>query len=424
MIETSYSAFSLGVHQRQSGKRTPMEVSIELTHRCPLECQHCYNNLPMADKTARNRELSLEEYKVLLDQIAEAGCFWILFTGGEIFARADFLDIYAYAKSKGFLITLFTNGTMVTDRIANFLAEYRPFAIEITLYGATREAYDALTQIPGSYDRCMRGIRMLLDRKLPLKLKTVPTTVNRHEVYEMQRMAEQDFGVDFKFDPLVNPRTDCSQSPIAVRLTSEDAVALDFHEPRRRADYQKLIERDLAAPANSFSSEDMYTCGGGLTSCAIDPYGQISICVLSHQESYDWRSGDFRTGWDDFLGRVRSKKRTRQTKCDSCRIHSLCGMCAANGELEKGDAESPVEFLCEVAHLRAMTLGLSVPAHGECECCEGGVSHEKLAQSAERIRNGEVNVGSWIPPQSTSLLPVLQQSSGCGSGCGSCGVHA
>jgi radical SAM protein with 4Fe4S-binding SPASM domain len=424
MIETTYSAFSLGVHQRQAGKRTPMEVSIELTHRCPLECQHCYNNLPMADKSARNRELSLEEHKRLLDQIAESGCFWILFTGGEIFARADFLEIYAYAKSKGFLITLFTNGTMVTERIANFLAEYRPFAIEITLYGATRETYETLTQIPGSYDRCMRGIRMLLDRKLPLKLKTVPTTINRHEVYEMQRMAEQDFGVDFKFDPLVNPRTDCSQSPIAVRLNPEDAVALDFHEPRRRADYKKLIDRDLAGPANSFNSEDMYTCGGGLTSCAIDPYGQISICVLSHQESYDWRSGDFRTGWDDFLGRVRGKKRTRQSKCDSCRIHSLCGMCAANGELEKGDAESPVEFLCEVAHLRAMALGVSVPAHGECECCEGGGAYPKLVTSAQRIRNGEVNVGSWIPPQPHALLPVLQQSSGCGSGCGSCGVHA
>ena len=424
MIETTYTAFSLGVHERQLGKRMPMEVSIELTHRCPLECQHCYNNLPMADKSARNRELSLDEYKRLLDQIAESGCFWILFTGGEIFARADFLDIYAYAKSKGFLITLFTNGTMVTDRIANFLAEYRPFAIEITLYGATRETYEALTQIPGSYDRCMRGIRMLLDRKLPLKLKTVPTTVNRHEVYEMQRMAEQDFGVDFKFDPLVNPRTDCSQSPLTVRLNPEDAVALDFHEPRRRADYKKLVDRDLALPANSFPPENMYACGGGVTSCAIDPYGHISICVLSHQESYDWRSGDFRTGWDDFLGKVRGKKRTRQTKCDACRIHSLCGMCAANGELEKGDAESPVEFLCEVAHLRAMTLGVSVPAHGQCECCEGGASHQKLAMSAERIRNGEVNVGSWIPAQPNPLLPVLQESSGCGSGCGSCGVHA
>ena len=158
MNETTYSAFSMGVHQRTSGKRVPMEVSIEVTRRCPLECLHCYNNLPMADRAARNRELSLEEYRRLLDQIADAGCFWILFTGGEIFARPDFLDIYSYAKSKGFLITLFTNGTMITERIADFLAEYRPFAIEITLYGATRKTYDALTQIPGSYDRCMRGI--------------------------------------------------------------------------------------------------------------------------------------------------------------------------------------------------------------------------------------------------------------------------
>ena len=204
MNETTYSAFSLGVHQRTGKKRVPTEVSIELTHRCPLECQHCYNNLPMADKTARNSELTLVEYQRLLDEMAEAGTFWVLFTGGEIFARADFLDIYAYAKSKGFLITLFTNGTMLTERIANYLAEYRPFAIEITMYGATRATYEALTQIPGSYDRCIRGIRLLLDRKLPLKLKTVPTAINRHEVYEMQRMAQEDFGVDFKFDTLVN----------------------------------------------------------------------------------------------------------------------------------------------------------------------------------------------------------------------------
>src|SRR5271155_881656 len=258
MNETTYSAFSMGVHQRTSGKRVPMEVSIEVTRRCPLECLHCYNNLPMADHAARMRELSLEEYRRLLDEIADAGCFWILFTGGEIFARADFLDIYSYAKSKGFLITLFTNGTMVTERIANYLAEYRPFAIEITIYGATRATYEELTQIPGSYDRCMRGIRLLLDRKLPLKLKTVPTSINRHEVYEMQRMAEEDFGVDFKFDTLVNPRTDCSQSPLAIRLTPEAAVALDFHEPRRYAEYQKLVGSELALPASNSTVKTVY----------------------------------------------------------------------------------------------------------------------------------------------------------------------
>jgi radical SAM protein with 4Fe4S-binding SPASM domain len=423
MNEATYTAFSLGVHQRTSGKRVPMEVSIEVTRRCPLACLHCYNNLSMSDTAARKAELSVEEYRRLLDEIAAEGCLWILFTGGEIFARADFLDIYAYAKSKGFLITLFTNGTMVTERVANFLAEYRPFAIEITLYGATRQTYEALTKIPGSYDRCMRGIRLLNDRKLPLKLKTVPTTINRHEVYEMQRMAEEDFGVSFKFDTSVNPRIDCSQSPVAVRLTPEDAVALDLHEPRRRMEYQKLIARDFAVPATTFASENVYVCGGGMTSCAIDPYGEISICVLSHQESYSWRSGSFRAGWEEFLSRVRSKKKTRPSKCDACRMHSLCSMCAATGELEKGDAESPVEFLCEVAHLRAMALGVEVPAHGDCECCAGGAVHSRLSQSAGRIRKGEVNVGSWTPIHAAGLLPILQDSSSCGSGCGSCSTH-
>jgi sulfatase maturation enzyme AslB (radical SAM superfamily) len=95
--------------------------------------------------------------------------------------------------------------------------EYRPFAIEITLYGATRETYEALTQVPGSFDRCMKGIRLLQERNLPLKLKTVPTTVNFHEVFEMKRFAEQELGVEFKFDALLNPRTDCSQSPLALR---------------------------------------------------------------------------------------------------------------------------------------------------------------------------------------------------------------
>lgn len=420
MNEETYTAFTNGIHTRYFGKRAPMEISIEVTRRCPLECQHCYNNLPMSDTAARRGELTLAEYRLLLDQIAAEGCLWILFTGGEIFARADFLDIYKYAKSKGFLVTLFTNATLITPRIADALAEWRPFAVEVTMYGATRETYEALTQIPGSYDRCMRGIRLLSERKLPLKLKTVPTTINRHEVFEMQRMAEEDFGVEFKFDPLVNPRIDCSQSPVAVRLGPEDVVALDFHDPKRRNEYKKLVDRELAKPVGDHGDADqVYFCGGGVTACAIDPTGGMSICVLSHQETYEWRKGSFKEGWETFLWQTRTKKKTRATKCDTCRIQSLCSMCPANGELENGDAESPVEFLCEVAHLRAAVLGVDVPGHGDCACCAGGTSHKKLAESAVRIRNGEVEVGSWTATRPAAVFQILQAESGCGSGCGS-----
>jgi len=417
MNNVTYTTFSRGIHEHYSGKRAPVEVSIEVTHRCPLECLHCYNNLPVSDAAAKRNELTLEEYKRLFDEIAEAGCLWMLFTGGEVFARHDFLDIYASAKSKGFLITLFTNATLVTPQVADFLAEWPPFAIEVTIYGATRETYEALTRIPGSYDRCMRGIRLLQKRNLPLKIKTVPTTLNRHEVFEMQRLAEQELGLEFKFDSLLNPRIDCSQSPLGVRLTAEDVVALDFHDPRRRKEYERLLKHDLAQATGEHQDGDcLYFCGGGMSSCSIDPAGGMRICILSYRDSYDWRKGNFRDGWENFLLRIRSREKKRKTKCDACRIQSLCSMCPANGELENGDPESPVEFLCEVAHLRALALGAGVPAHGDCEFCPGQSRHDALAASAARIRRGGIDVGLWRP-HLPNALPVLQESTGgCGSG--------
>lgn len=412
----SYGEFSFALHERLSDKRAPMDVTLEVTRRCPLECQHCYNNLAMGDLAARNRELSKEEYFVLLTDLADMGVIWILFTGGEIFARKDFLEIYTFAKQKGFLITLFTNGILINEKVADYLREFPPFAIEITLYGRTKETYEALTQMPGSYDRCIRGIKLLLDRGLPLKLKTVGTKVNRHEVASMKEFAEQELGVEFKFDSLINPRIDCSQSPLAVRLSPEDVVALDMHWPKVAAEHQKSLAREIDRPPAHFDT--VYSCGGGLKSFAVDPYGHMSICVLSHQDTYDIRTGGAREGWDHFLLTVRQRKATRPTKCTDCRLRAVCSMCPANGELENGDPESPVEFMCEVAHLRALTLGFEVPQHGDCEFCNDPERHAALRDSVRRITSHEITPAAWTGPQ--SVLPILNNSQAA-TGCGGCG---
>jgi radical SAM protein with 4Fe4S-binding SPASM domain len=420
MEQLSYGAFSADLHQRQSGQRAPMQVSIEVTRRCPLECQHCYNNLPMGDQDARNREMTTEEHFRMLDELVEMGCFWLLYTGGEIFARKDFLEIYTYAKKKGFLITLFTNGTLINEKIADYLVEWPPFAIEITLYGRTRETYEALTQIPGSYDRCLRGIKLIKERGLPLTLKTVATTINKHEITAMRQFAEEELGVEFRMDGQINPRIDCSQSPLAVRLTPEEVVALDMDAPEGVSEYRRLAKRDLENPPNLAQADTMYFCGGGMNSFAINAYGEMGICVISQQETFDVRQEGVKHSWEHSLRELRMLKRTRVTKCIECRIQSLCAMCPANGEMENGDRESPVAFLCNVAHLRAAAIGVEIPAHGECEFCAGGSEHAALLESAHRIASKEIDVNGWVGPQQD--FQILNNTSMMGH-CGNCGAH-
>lgn len=417
-VALSYGAFSSALHRSARGKRLPVNGTIEVTHRCPLTCAHCYNNLPVGDAQARRGELTTDEHRRIIDEIAEAGGLWLLFTGGEIFARADFLDIYTHAKQRGFLITLFTNGTQITTEIADYLAEWRPFAVEITLYGGTRETYERVTGIPGSYDRCMRGVRLLMERKIPLRLKTVALTLNRHEIGVMERLAAE-LGVEFKFDGMVNARIDCSHSPLEVRLSPSEMVQLDTEDPARRAAWSGLVH---GRPARVAPSDTVYNCGGGVSSFSIDPEGRMSICVLSQQEMFDLRTGSFLEGWERFLGDVRAKKVTRATKCNECQIRELCSTCAATAELEHGDAEAPVEYFCEVAHLRAHAVGYTPPAHGDCAFCEGGDRHAHLLEEVAAIERGARAGGR---PRSLRVVSdqTSQSSAGgsCGSGCGSCG---
>ena len=235
----------------------------------------------------------------------------------------------------------------------------------------------------------------------------------------MRRFAEEELGVEFKMDGQINPRIDCSQSPLAVRLTPEEVVALDMSSPKGVSEYRKLAKRDFENPPSLSQIDTMYFCGGGMNSFAINAYGEIGICVISQQETFGIRGVGVKAVWEESLLQLRNRKRTRMTKCVQCRIQSLCGMCPANGEMENGDRESPVAFLCNVAHLRAAAIGAEVPKHGDCEFCAGGSEHEALQESVRRIANKEIDVESWAGPQ--QVLQILNNPSVAAGGCGSCG---
>ena len=270
----------------------------------------------------------------------------------------------------------------------------------------------------------MRGIRVLLERGLPLALKTVAVSTNRHEIPAMQRFVEDELGVEFKFDSMINPRVDCSQSPLDVRLAPEECVALDLADPEAQRRVDQFADEVRRAIEAKPLQDTVYQCGGGVSSFAIDPYGRLSICVLSEAHKYDIRAGSFREGWEGFLHQQRTRKITRPTKCVACTLKAVCGMCPANGELENGDPEAPVDWLCRTAHLRAMALDIPVTPHGDCEYCEGGVGHAHIADAAARLRNDARTIQP-PPPTMTKdgnlFLRVVNAPAA--SGCSSCGTH-
>ena len=353
--QLGYGEFSERLHQKVRNQRIPISGSLEVTMRCNLRCQHCY--IPAEQRASRNaHELSLAEIQRILDELTDAGCLWLLLTGGEPLLRRDFLDIYTYARRKGLILTLFTNGTLITPHIADVLAQWRPFNIEITLYGATQETYERVTGIPGSYTRCLRGIDLLLERKLPLNLKTMVMTLNRHELDQMKSFAA-NLGVKFRFDPIVHTAIDGSIRPTFLRLPVKEVVEIEKADPDRARLWPITMQEKLKL---NITSRKLYFCGAGRNSFHIDAAGQMSICTSSRKPSFDLLSMDFREAWKSFIPQTISVEYSDDFPCSDCMLRNICSQCPAMGEIEHQDPEARVEYLCQLTKLRYEAFGKEI----------------------------------------------------------------
>jgi radical SAM protein with 4Fe4S-binding SPASM domain len=333
---------------KTSRKRIPLAGSLEVTFRCNLRCVHCYIGENRSGVPGQ-QEMSTKEIFHLFDQLADAGTLWFLLTGGEPFMRRDFMDIYRYAAHKGLILTIYTNGTLLTPRIVDELADLPPFQIEITLYGATEATYEGITGVPGSYTRCMQGIERLMQRGLPLKLKTMVMRRNMHEFEAIKAFADS-LGVGFRYDPLLVGALNGPQNPFSQRLSPEQVVGLEKNNTLLQSELKALLENQSGKTINSST---LYICGAALNTFHIDPYGQLCPCILSRTQSYDLLRGSFAEGWDTFLPQVRTQSTDRREYCQDCNLLVLCGQCPGKSSLENGSLDVPVDYFCQVGRLRA-----------------------------------------------------------------------
>jgi len=350
--EISYSAFARRIGERVSSERTPLDGSLELTFRCNLRCAHCFVNAPCGDRQVRAQELTTAEIRRITDEVVDRGCLWMLLTGGEPLLRPELPEIYLYMKRRGLLVTLFTNGTAITPRIADLLAAWPPLVVEVSIYGSSPYVYERMTGVPGSFGRCIRGIELLLDRKVRLRLKTIPTTLNYMDMDGMRALAAA-YGLDFEWDPLVNCRLDGSAKPVDARLRPEQILALEQRDSKRATAFRL----EFGKASRIEPRADLITCGAYLHAFHIDPYGRMVPCMLLREPAYDLRKGSFRQGWDTHFPAMRKRTRTKAMACDACDLHAVCDQCAGWAQLESGDPESRVPFLCELTSLRSGAFG-------------------------------------------------------------------
>ena len=331
---------------RAVAQRVPLNGTIAMTHRCHLRCVHCYLGCERQGPPA-DGELDTAFWLSLVDQVAQAGCLELLITGGEPLLRPDFALVYERARRRGILASVFTNATLVDERIVRLFEELPPQLVEVTLYGASERVYERVTGVRGSYRRCLGAVDTLLDRGVAVALKAVILSDNKEEVPAIRRMAEER-GVAFRVDAALFPCRDGDRHPLDHRVDAAEAVALEMEDEsllRRTAEYFQQM-RGLPPETQLFS------CMAGLTGFHVDPQGTLLPCLMVSTHGFDLRRGSFREGWDEVLPCFREQALAPGYECHACERRFLCGLCPAQAGMETGSPHRKADYACRLGEAR------------------------------------------------------------------------
>ncbi|MFB0564454.1 MAG: radical SAM protein [Candidatus Aminicenantaceae bacterium] len=369
MSESIVSYVSLpefSIWDKVKKERILTSFDLEVTARCNFNCRHCCINLPAGDKKAQERELSFKEITKIADEAVSLGSLWCLITGGEPLLREDFFDIYLYLKRKGLLVSIFTNAAILTEEHIKVFNKYPPRDIEVTVYGVTKETFERVTRRPGSFKAFLRGLNLLLESGIKVRLKAMALRSNIHEFPEIVHFCREKTKDYFRFDPFLTLRADRNQKRNreikSERLTPDEIVALEQSDPERFTSLEKGCEQLVVPEFADSTCSHLFNCGAGNGSFTVSYDGLFRLCSsLCHPDCvYDIKRGNLADAWNNFVPEIlkmQSEKKAFYNKCRICPIINLCMWCPAHAHLESGELDEWIEYFCEVAHARAKSLG-------------------------------------------------------------------
>ena len=345
-------------------------LDIELTERCNNNCIHCCINLPEDDCEAKSREMTTEQVKKNLTEAADLGCLQVRFTGGEPLLRPDFEELYLFARRLGIKVLIFTNARLITTQLADLLARIPPLVtMEVTVYGMSKKSYEAVSRVPGSFAEFKRGVDLLLERKIPFVVKSALLPPNKSEIDEFEAWAKtipwmnKTPSYSMFFD-LRNRRDDEKKNGLikSLRVTPEEAVQILTRDAEK---YRKEME-EFASKFMGPAGDKLFACGAGNGLC-IDAYGFAQPCMGVRAPAFTFNlfgalPADKKNSLAQALEFFKSLKEMKATnpeylkRCAVCALKGLCEQCPAKSWAEHGTLDTPVEYLCDIAHAQARFL--------------------------------------------------------------------
>jgi len=344
MRTTCYKSFSLKFHKKNWQNKRPNLCQFELTFGCGLRCKHCYTDCYNKAGYIR-RELNTKEVKLILDKIYDRGILWLCLTGGDPLIRPDFLELYAYAKNKGFIITVFTNAYSISRRTLDYLKNNSPFVIEVALNAVNEDLCEKITQVKGSFVKIMQGINLILKAGLSLKIKTLVTKDNLKELPRIKKFVES-LGLKFRPSVLLHNRINGDSTPSNLRISPQEVLSLNGKRKLSLSDCDLSLDSELRA-----QSCELFRCAvTGGDGIHIDPCGNIVPCNCIREPKVNLLKEDLAEARKKVLDWVRTRYFSGNIKCQRCPIRSRCYNCPGKALLETGSLEGIVNWYCSLAH--------------------------------------------------------------------------
>ncbi|MCD8230977.1 MAG: radical SAM protein [Clostridiales bacterium] len=368
-------SFTAYLNAKARRDKLPVSGTFELSPVCNLACKMCYVRKTPAEVAAHPRPiLTLEQWKRIGDAALDSGLLFLLLTGGEPFLWPDFRELYEYLHRKGVLISVNSNGTLISQDTVNWLTAHPPARINITLYGASDEAYQRLCGVNNVYHRVTANIDRLLAAGIQVKLNASMTPYNVSDIEGIVRFAkERDLLLEmgtYMFPPI---RRDADSIGTGDRFTPEQAAFYNLEhkrltlEPEQYRNYLEQAAKGIVpAPGLDESCIDpvdgTVKCAAGRGSFWITWDGHMLPCGMVPEPKADVVQLGFSQAWRQTV------QQTEQVRlsgvCQSCPNKNVCHSCMAMAIAETGTHAGIPTYLCRMAEAIRSEAAKALKADG------------------------------------------------------------